>query len=238
MTMKKTGNTRFCFFRRCQMADQSAEYTLGEEIANSVTHGVAVLFSIVALTLMVTFAGLWSRSAMDVTAVAVFGASMIVLYTMSTLYHALTHPKAKKVFQVLDHASIYLLIAGSYTPYCLITLKTYGGAWLCAAEWILAAAGILLQPLLMKRGDFLNCLIYLVMGWLVVFWSGPLSEALPSAGIALLAAGGITYSAGVFFYVMDRIPFNHAIWHLFVLGGTVLQFLSVLLYVLPGSYVS
>ena len=150
------------------MADQTASYSLGEEIANSVTHGVAAIFSVVGLILMVTLAALRSQSAVAVTAVAIFGGSMIVLYTASTLYHAITNRKAKKILQVFDHSSIYLLIAGRYTPFCLITLQGTLGWTLCIAEWVLAAVGILLQPILMKRGNFINCLIYLAMGWLVL----------------------------------------------------------------------
>lgn len=222
------------------MAGQAAFYTFGEEVANSVTHGVAALLSIAGLVVMVTFAALWSRSAVDVTAVALFGASMISLYTASTLYHAIPRrkAKAKKVFQVFDHASIYLLIAGSYTPFCLITLQGTRGWVLCIVEWVLAAVGIALQPVLMKRGDFINCLIYLLMGWLVLVVIKPLVEALPAGGIMLLVAGGLAYSAGVFFYVKERIPFHHAIWHVFVFAGTLLQFFSVLFYVLPSSYVT
>ena len=218
------------------MADQTASYSLGEEIANSVTHGVAAIFSVVGLILMVTLAALRSQSAVAVTAVAIFGASMIVLYTASTLYHAITNRKAKKIFQVFDHSSIYLLIAGSYTPFCLITLQGTLGWTLCIAEWVLAAVGILLQPILMKRGNFINCLIYLAMGWLVLLVIKPLVAALPAGGLWLLVAGGLAYSVGVFFYVMNRIPFNHAIWHVFVFAGTLLQFLSVFFYVLPASF--
>ena len=218
------------------MADQTASYRLGEEIANSVTHGVAAIFSVVGLILMVTLAALRSQSAVAVTAVAIFGASMIVLYTASTLYHAITNRKAKKILQVFDHSSIYLLIAGSYTPFCLITLQGTLGWTLCIAEWVLAAVGILLQPILMKRGNFINCLIYLAMGWLVLLVIKPLVAALPAGGLWLLVAGGLAYSVGVFFYVMNRIPFNHAIWHVFVFAGTLLQFLSVFFYVLPASF--
>ena len=200
------------------------------------THGVAAIFSVVGLILMVTLAALRSQSAVAVTAVAIFGASMIVLYTASTLYHAITNPKAKKILQVFDHSSIYLLIAGSYTPFCLITLQGTLGWTLCIAEWVLAAVGILLQPILMKRGNFINCLIYLAMGWLVLLVIKPLVAALPAGGLWLLVAGGLAYSVGVFFYVMNRIPFNHAIWHVFVFAGTLLQFLSVFFYVLPASF--
>ena len=218
------------------MADQTASYSLGEEIANSVTHGVAAIFSVVGLILMVTLAALRSQSAVAVTAVAIFGVSMIVLYTASTLYHAITNRKAKKILQVFDPSSIYLLIAGSYTPFCLIALQGTLGWTLCIAEWVLAAVGILLQPILMKRGNFINCLIYLAMGWLVLLVIKPLVAALPAGGLWLLVAGGLAYSVGVFFYVMNRIPFNHAIWHVFVFAGTLLQFLSVFFYVLPASF--
>ena len=127
-------------------------------------------------------------------------------------------------------------IAGSYTPFCLITLQGTLGWTLCIAEWVLAAVGILLQPILMKRGNFINCLIYLAMGWLVLLVIKPLVAALPAGGLWLLVAGGLAYSVGVFFYVMNRIPFNHAIWHVFVFAGTLLQFLSVFFYVLPASF--
>ena len=220
------------------MPGQNACYSLREEIANSLTHGVATVLSIAGLAVMVTFAALWSASAVDVTAVALFGASMIVLYLASTLYHAVPRrwARAKKFFQVCDHSSIYLLIAGSYTPFCLITLRGPLGWTLCIAEWALAIAGIVLQPVLMKRGNFINCLIYLVMGWLVVVVMKPLLASLDLGGLVLLAAGGVAYSAGVYFYVNERIPYNHAIWHVFVVLGTMLQFFSVLFYVLPLTY--
>ena len=220
------------------MPGQNACYSLREEIANSLTHGVATVLSIAGLAVMVTFAALWSASAVDVTAVALFGASMIVLYLASTLYHAVPRrwARAKKFFQVCDHSSIYLLIAGSYTPFCLITLRGPLGWTLCIAEWALAIAGIVLQPVLMKRGNFINCLIYLVMGWLVVLVMKPLLASLDVGGLVLLAAGGVAYSAGVYFYVNERIPYNHAIWHVFVVLGTMLQFFSVLFYVLPLTY--
>ena len=202
-------------------------YSTGEEIANSVTHGVAALLSIAGLVVML--------SMMPVTAGAVFGASMIFLYTASTLYHAIPNLRVKRILQVLDHSAIYVMIAGSYTPFCLVTLKGTTGTMLCIAVWSIALAGIILQPVLMKRAEWLNCLLYLLLGWCVVLVFEPLMAALPSAGIWLLAAGGVVYSLGVIFYLWERIPYNHAIWHLFVLGGTALQFFSVLFYVLPAG---
>lgn len=209
-------------------------YSTGEEIANSVTHGVAALLSIAGLVVMLSMMPVTAGVA-TITAAAVFGASMIFLYTASTLYHAIPNLRVKRILQVLDHSAIYVMIAGSYTPFCLVTLKGTTGTMLCIAVWSIALAGIILQPVLMKRAEWLNCLLYLLLGWCVVLVFEPLMAALPSAGIWLLAAGGVVYSLGVIFYLWERIPYNHAIWHLFVLGGTVLQFFSVLFYVLPAG---
>lgn len=209
-------------------------YSTGEEIANSVTHGVAALLSIAGLVVMLSMMPVTAGAA-TITAAAVFGASMIFLYTASTLYHAIPNLRVKRILQVLDHSAIYVMIAGSYTPFCLVTLKGTTGTMLCIAVWSIALVGIILQPVLMKRAEWLNCLLYLLLGWCVVLVFEPLMAALPSAGIWLLAAGGVVYSLGVIFYLWERIPYNHAIWHLFVLGGTVLQFFSVLFYVLPAG---
>ena len=212
----------------------TANYTVGEEIANAVTHGVATLLSIAGLCVLVAFAASYSGSALVVTAVAIFGASMVCLYTASTLYHAIPNIRAKKVLQVLDHAMIYILIAGSYTPFCLVTLKGWVGITLCCAVWAIAIAGVSLQKILLKRSDWINCLLYLVMGWLVVLAIEPLISALPEGGLWLLVLGGVAYSVGVIFYIWEKLPYGHAVWHVFVFLGTVLQFFSVLLYVIPG----
>ena len=212
----------------------TANYTVGEEIANAVTHGVAALLSIAGLCVLVAFAASYSGSALVVTAVAIFGASMVCLYTASTLYHAIPNIRAKKVLQVLDHAMIYILIAGSYTPFCLVTLKGWVGITLCCAVWAIAIAGVSLQKILLKRSDWINCLLYLVMGWLVVLAIDPLFSALPEGGLWLLVLGGVAYSVGVIFYIWEKLPYGHAVWHVFVFLGTVLQFFSVLLYVIPG----
>ena len=212
----------------------TANYTVGEEIANAVTHGVATLLSIAGLCVLVAFAASYSGSALVVTAVAIFGASMVCLYTASTLYHAIPNIRAKKVLQVLDHAMIYILIAGSYTPFCLVTLKGWVGITLCCAVWAIAIAGVSLQKILLKRSDWINCLLYLVMGWLVVLAIDPPISALPEGGLWLLVLGGVAYSVGVIFYIWEKLPYGHAVWHVFVFLGTVLQFFSVLLYVIPG----
>lgn len=211
-----------------------AQYTVGEEIANAVTHGVAALLSIAGLAVLVAFAVLYSGSPKVVAAVSIFGASMVFLYTASTLYHSIPNPRAKKVLQYLDHSMIYVLIAGSYTPFCLITLQGYTGIALLCAVWLIAIAGISLQAVLLHKADWINCLLYLSMGWLAVFVIDPLVSTLDSTGLALLVAGGLAYTLGVVFYIFERIPFSHAIWHTFVFAGTTLQFFSVLFYVIPG----
>ena len=211
-----------------------AQYTVGEEIANAVTHGVAALLSIAGLAVLVAFAVLYSGSPKVVAAVSIFGASMVFLYTASTLYPSIPNPRAKKVLQYLDHSMIYVLIAGSYTPFCLITLQGYTGIALLCAVWLIAIAGISLQAVLLHKADWINCLLYLSMGWLAVFVIDPLVSTLDSTGLALLVAGGLAYTVGVVFYIFERIPFSHAIWHTFVFAGTTLQFFSVLFYVIPG----
>ena len=213
-----------------------AQYTVGEEIANAVTHGVAALLSIAGLAVLVAFAVLYSGSPKVVAAVSIFGASMVFLYTASTLYHSIPNPRAKKVLQYLDHSMIYVLIAGSYTPFCLITLQGYTGIALLCAVWLIAIAGISLQAELLHKADWINCLLYLSMGWLAVFVIDPLVSTLDSTGLALLVAGGLAYTVGVVFYIFERIPFSHAIWHTFVFAGTTLQFFSVLFYVIPGMF--
>mgnify|MGYP002643389796 FL=1 len=208
-------------------------YSTGEEIANAVTHGVAALMSIAGLAILVGFAVAYSGSPTVITAVSVFGASMIFLYVASTLYHAIPNPKAKQILQRLDHSMIFVLIAGSYTPFCLVTLKGVTGIGLCIAVWSIAIVGIALQGVLIKQSKWLNSLLYLTMGWLVLLVIEPLIESLPNTGLWLLTAGGLSYSLGVIFYVWKTLPYSHAIWHLFVFAGTVLQFLAVLLYVIP-----
>ena len=209
-------------------------YSKAEEIANAVTHGIAALLSLVGLGVLVYCAAVGSGRAGVIAAAAVFGTAMVFLYTASTLYHAVPNWRAKRILQMLDHGAIYVMIAGSYTPFCLITLRGTTGTVLCAAVWTIAVLGAVLQPVLLRRAEWLNCLLYLLLGWCVVLVMKPLAAALPAAGLWLLAGGGVVYSLGVVFYLWDRIPFNHAIWHLFVLGGTVLQFFSVMFYVLPA----
>jgi hemolysin III len=207
-------------------------YSLGEEIANSVTHGVGGLLSVVALVILIQVAAT-RGNVWHLASAIVYGLSMFLLYMASTLYHAIPHPKARHVFKIIDHAGIYLLIAGSYTPFALVTIRNSGGWWLFAIVWTLAAAGIALEAFWVYRPKWLSVVVYLGMGWLAVFMIKPLTASLEPAGVWLLLAGGLAYTLGTVFYVLKRVKFMHAIWHLWVLAGSVLHFLSVLLYVFP-----
>lgn len=212
-----------------------ASYSFAEEVANAVTHGIAALLSIVALVVMLWYTVTRSGDTNAIVSASIFGSAMIILYTASTLYHAVPVGRLKQILQVFDHGAIYLMIAGSYTPFCLVSLKGPVGWTLCAVVWCIALFGMIFQPLLMKRADWLNCILYLLLGWCVVLVIKPLIATLATTGLWLLVAGGIVYSVGVVFYLCEKIPFNHAIWHLFVLAGTALQFFSVLFYVLPTA---
>lgn len=210
-----------------------ASYSLHEEIANAITHGLACALSIAGLVLLIIFAIRYTDSALTLTSVIVFGASLVLLYLTSTLYHAIPFRRPKKILQQLDHSMIYVLIAGSYTPFCLVVLKGVMGIALFAFVWTIAVFGIVFQRWLLQKSDWLNCGLYLLMGWSVLPCIKPLVENLPSGGLWLLAAGGVTYSVGVVFYIWQSLKFSHAIWHVFVLAGSVLQYLAVLLYVIP-----
>lgn len=207
------------------------EYTLGEEIANSITHGIGALLSIAALVLLIVKFAL-DEAGILLFAALVYGISLLVEYTMSTLYHAIAAPRAKRVFKVLDHSCIYLLIAGTYTPYCLITLAPFGGVWLAVVVWVMAIAGIACEAFWTFRPRWISAVIYVVMGWCVVAFLPQLYGALPAAGFWLLAGGGISYTVGAVLYVLKKIRYMHSVFHVFVLAGSVMQFLSVILFVI------
>ena len=201
-----------------------------EEVASLLTHAAGVVFSIAALVTMLFLAG---GAPLKIVSGAVFGMSLILLYLSSTLYHFFTSPRWKAHFQVLDHACIYLLIAGSYTPITLIPLRGVWGWWLFGIVWALALAGVLIKTLRKgKKDHWISTALYLAMGWLIVFAFGPLVRNLPLAGVWWLVAGGLSYTFGIVFYVWQRLPFNHAIWHLFVLGGSICHVVAVSCYVL------
>lgn len=206
-------------------------YSTLEEWANSLTHGVGALFSTAGLVVMVVMASLYG-DAWQVVSVSIFGATLVMLYSASTLYHAIQHPGARALMQRLDHIAILYLIAGTYTPFTLVTLNGPWGWSLFGLVWGLTLFGTVVHLTQLRRFHVLMVGLYLVMGWSVLIAIVPLVRALPPAGLALLVAGGLSYTLGVVFYALKRLPFNHAIWHLFVLGGSVLHFFAVLFYVI------
>ena len=207
-------------------------YSRGEEIANSVTHGLGLVLSVAGLCVLVTVAGL-RGDAWTVTGCAVFGASLVLLYGASTCYHALPAPRWKPWLRVFDHAAIFLLIAGSYTPFLLVSLRGPWGWSLFGVVWTIAVAGIVLKVFYTGRFRLLSTILYLFMGWIVLIAIKPLVEALPRSSLILLFAGGAAYSAGTLFYMWKRLPYHHAVWHLFVLGGSVCHFFAVFSGVVP-----
>ena len=211
-------------------------YTLGEEIAHSVIHGVGIVLSIGGLAVLVAFAALHG-DAWSIVGSSIFGATLVLAYTASTVYHAIpgTFQRAKKVLRVLDHAAIYLLIAGTYTPFTLVNLRGPWGWTLFAVVWGMAVAGIIYKALLIGRWRVLSVGFYVAMGWLVLIAARPLGQSVAFGGLVLLIAGGVVYTAGVAFYAWARLPYHHAIWHGFVLAGSILHFFAVLLYVIPAA---
>jgi len=210
--------------------DQINDFSVIEEVWHAITHGVGFLLSIAALVLLVYFAT-FSGSSLNITAAAIYGASLIIMYGSSTLYHALTHQGAKRLFQKFDHSAIYFLIAGTYTPVMLLTV---GGAWgwtLFSIEWGIALIGITLKFMYMGRFELFSLIAYVFMGWLIVFVFDIFKSNIDPMGFWLIVAGGIAYTGGIIFYVKDRITHFHTVWHLFVLLGSILQFFAILLYV-------
>ena len=198
---------------------------------NSVTHLVGTVLSVAGLATLVTMAAM-ERDPYKIVSFAVYGAMLLVLYTISTLYHWVRSPRAKAVLQKCDHSAIYLLIAGSYTPFSLVTLRGPWGWSLFGVSWGLAALGIVQELTLGRRTRSVSMVIYVLMGWLALVAVRPLVTALPPAGTAWLLAGGLIYSAGIYFFINDeRIRHGHGIWHLFVLGGSLCQFVSIARYV-------
>jgi hemolysin III len=206
-------------------------YSASEEIASSVIHGLGIVLSIAGLAVLSAWAAP-SGDTRQIASVGVYGSTLILLYTASTLYHGVPSERAKPLLRQLDHAAIFLLIAGTYTPFTLITLRGPWGWSLFAIVWTLALIGVYLVVRgVEKRG--LVIALYVGLGWIGLVALGPLVRNLPAGGLWLLFGGGVCYTLGVPFYLSRRLPFNHALWHLFVLGGSVLQFFAVLLYVLP-----
>lgn len=204
----------------------------GEEIANSITHGIATLLSIAGLVILVVVSAA-AGSAWAVTSLSIFGATLIILYLASTLYHSITHDSTKRFLKFLDHSSIYLLIAGSYTPVTLVILRGPWGWSLFGLIWGMALMGVIINAFAWNRFKILSVLSYLIMGWLVVVAIKPLTQTCPKGLILWLLIGGLSYTLGTVFYSWKKLPYQHAIWHLFVLGGSAAHFFGMLFYIAP-----
>ena len=202
-------------------------YTLQEEIFNSITHGIGALFSIAALVTLVAFASI-NGDVIQIISFSIYGFTLFFLFTSSTLYHSIFHEKSKQVFRVLDHISIYLVIAGSYTPIALVAMKGTWGWIIFVLIWSLAAMGIILKIFTINKSKYFSTFLYIIMGWLIVIAIKPLLNTAPPGLFIWLLLGGLTYTLGIIFYICKKIPFNHGIWHIFVLGGTIIHFLGVL----------
>lgn len=214
-----------------QPTSHAPNFSLGEELAHGLSHGLGIVLSIAGLAVLVAFAAL-RGDVWHVVSCAIYGTTLILLYVASTLYHSLPLPRAKPVLRVLDHCAIYLLIAGTYTPFALGNLRGPHGFAVLAVVWALALCGIVFKVKTTGRYRILSPLLYIAMGWCVLAVLEPLVQRVEPGGIALLVAGGVAYTSGVIFYAWRR-PYHHAVWHLFVLAGSVLHFFAVLFYVIP-----
>lgn len=208
------------------------QFTPAEEIAHGVSHGIGIVLAIVGLAVLVAHSSVHGDP-WRVTSSAIFGATLILLYTASTLYHSIPIPRAKRVLRVIDHSAIYLLIAGTYTPFTLVSLRGPWGWALFAVVWLGAVGGILFKTFALGRARVFSVLLYLALGWCVIFAYAPLEQRLAPGGLTLLVAGGVCYTLGLIFFAWHRLRFHHFIWHLFVLAGSMCHYFAVLFYVIP-----
>lgn len=207
------------------------KYNLCEELINAITHGIGALFGIVALVLTVIFAAR-NHNVIGIVSSAIYGATMIIMYVMSCLYHSFSPKmKAKKVFRIIDHCDIYLFIAGSYTPFCLSLIGGVTGWTIFGVIWFCAILGVILNAINLEKFKVLSVIMYLVMGWMIIFSFSHLKAVMPWKGISLLLSGGIVYTIGAILYAIgSKKRYFHSIFHFFVLGGSILQMFSILFY--------
>ncbi len=210
------------------------KYSLGEEIANAVTHGVATALSLAGLAALIVLGVLRGASSGQVASLVVYGTTLVLTHLASTLYHSLTHPRAKAVFRVLDHASIYLLIAGTYTPFLVIRLWNPWGWTLLGVVWAMAVLGVLFKSLFLGRLRKASVVTYIAMGWLIVVAARQVVAHVPFGALVFLFTGGVIYTLGIVFYAWKKLPFNHAIWHLMVLAAGMCHYFAIFLYLLPS----
>lgn len=214
------------------MNDSTTVYSVNEEILHTITHGIGILMSIAGLAILVAFASTNGDSWHVVTS-SIYGATLIMLYSASTLYHGIPHSRAKQLLQQFDHAAIYLLIAGTYTPFLLVNLRQDWGWWLFSVIWVVAIIGVIFEFCDCKPFKRISLWLYLSMGWMIVVAINPMLQNVSTGGLVLLLAGGLAYTAGAYFYVKEQIPYHHVIWHVFVLAGSILHYFSILFYVIP-----
>ncbi len=207
--------------------NNTESFRLREEIVNSITHGVAALLSIAALVLLIVFSAVHGNP-WYIVSFTIYGSTLVILYTISTLYHSFPNGVTKNVFEILDHSSIFLLIAGTYTPFTLVSLRGPLGWTIFGIVWGLAAVGIVFKVFFVKRFVILSTLLYIVMGWMIVISMKNLMAVLPEISLIFLVVGGILYTVGTIFYIKRKIPYHHAIWHIFVLGGSAFHFFAIL----------
>ncbi len=203
-----------------------------DELASSIIHGVGAVLSIAALSVLVSLSAM-QGDVWRIVSFGIYGATLVLLYLISTLYHSLRSQRARRVLQILDHSFIYVLIAGTYTPFCLVTMNGWVGWTLFGTIWGLAVVGLTLKATMFGRFQFFSQAMYVAMGWLVVVAIYPLWRALPPAGLAWLVAGGVFYTSGLIFFSWRSLPFHHTIWHLFVIAGSACHFFAMFFYVLP-----
>ena len=209
-------------------------YSLREDFANSITHGAGIILSIIGMCVLIAFASIYGN-AWHVVSCTIYGSTLVFLYTASTLYHSIQFDKAKRVFRTLDHATIFLLIAGTYTPFTLVNLRGPWGWSLFGVIWGLAVIGILFQTTMLRKGAIFSVAFYVAMGWVVLVAIKPMLSLVDTGGLVLLLLGGVAYTIGVVFYAWRQMPYNHAVWHVFVLAGSAFHFFAILLYVIPPS---
>ena len=207
-------------------------YSIKEEVANSITHGIGLILAIAGLAILIAFASRFGN-AWHVVSCTIFATTLIMQYAFSTLYHSIQIPRAKSIMRVLDHSAIFLLIAGTYTPFMLVNLRDTWGWTLFGVVWTLALLGVLFQVSLLRRWQGISLSLYIGMGWVVVVAIKPMLDAVAPGGLILLLLGGLAYTSGVGFYLWKSLRYHHAIWHGFVLAGSILHFFAVLFYVIP-----
>ncbi len=205
------------------------QQTLGEEIANSITHGIGAALSIAALVILVVLGAKYG-DAWRIVSFSVYGFTLFILYLVSTLYHSITNKRVKYFFEILDHSSIFLLIAGTYTPITLVPMRGPWGWTMFGIIWAMAIVGIIMKIFLIGKYKIFSLLVYLSMGWLIIIAFKPMLQMVPKGLIIWLFIGGLSYSLGIIFYAFKKVPYFHFIWHLFVLGGSISHFFGILLY--------